>query len=76
MISFYKACIILLTILLTIEFVIFVIGISFNIMNPGTKGVSSADFKDWLIITIPTVILLVFVILIKKITLRNLVKSK
>ena len=63
---FLKICIGFLAICLVIEFVILVIGISFNIMNPGIKGVSAADFKHWVIITLPTVALLLVAILLRK----------
>lgn len=63
---FYKLCVIILSICLAIECIIFVIGISFNIMNPGIKGVSQTDLKHWLIITLPTIALLFLAIILKK----------
>jgi len=63
---FLKLCIIFFSIVLAFEFIILIIGISFNIMNPGIKGVSSADFEDWIIITLPTVVLLLLVVILKK----------
>jgi len=39
-------------------------------MNPGIKGVSRADFKDWLIITLPTVALLLLAFLLKKLYVK------
>jgi H+/Cl- antiporter ClcA len=63
---FLKICIVFFAICIAIECVIFVIGISYNIMNPWTKGVSFTDFKHWLIITLPTVVLLLVVILLRK----------
>ena len=68
---YYRFCLIFLAIVLAIEFTILLIALSFNIMNPGKKGVSVTDFKFWLYFTLPTIALLLLVVLLKKIKRRK-----
>ena len=63
---FLKLCIILFSIVLTFEFIILIIGISFNTLNPGVKGFNLMAFKELMTITLPTVALLLLVIFVKK----------
>lgn len=62
-INFFK---IALIVCFCIEIIVIIGGLIFNLMNPDMKGVSKTDFRQLIIIAAITIVLLFFLIFIKK----------